>query len=180
MNQRLLVLLCAALALIPLHTAVAAEIGSQAPDCALTSINDAQHHDLQQFRGKVVYVDFWASWCPPCAKSFPFLNKLERDFKADGLQVIGVNLDQTPEDATVFLTEYPADFTVTADADQQCATKFEVKAMPSSYLIDRKGVIRHIHLGFRDGAAEELRLAVEQLLAEAPELASSGESVTQP
>jgi len=179
MNKRLSTLLCTALVSIPLY-AVAAEIDSKAPDCALTSLGDTQRHNLQQFHGKVVYVDFWASWCPPCAKSFPFLNALERDFKDRGLQVIGVNLDQSPEDATAFLGEYPADFTVAADAGEQCAMKFDVKAMPSSYLIDRKGVIRHIHLGFRDGAAEELRLAVEQLLAESPELASSGELMTQP
>ena len=168
MNQRILALLCAALALTPIQTIVAAEIGSKAPDCALTSINDTQRYDLQQFHGKVLYVDFWASWCPPCAKSFPFLNDLDRDLKDSGLQVIGVNLDQTPEDAKTFLAKYPANFTVAADANEKCAKDFDVKAMPSSYLIDRNGVIRHVHLGFRAGEAKELRVLAEQLLAEKP------------
>ncbi|MFZ2172267.1 MAG: TlpA disulfide reductase family protein [Methylococcaceae bacterium] len=168
MYQRILVLLCAAMALTPMHQLFAAETGSKAPDCALTSINDAQRYDLQQFHGKVVYVDFWASWCPPCAKSFPFLNDLDRDFKASGLQVIGVNLDQEPEDAKSFLAKYPADFTVAADANEKCARDFNVKAMPSSYLVDRNGVIRHIHLGFRPGEAKEIRILTEQLLAEKP------------
>ena len=166
MNLRIFPLLSATLALAPLQTLIAAGIGSKAPDCALTSINDSQRYDLQQFHGKVLYVDFWASWCPPCAKSFPFLNELDRDLKASGLHVIGVNLDQAPEDAKTFLAKYPANFTVVADSNEKCAKDFDVKAMPSSYLIDRNGVIRHIHLGFRSGEAEELRMLAEQLLAE--------------
>lgn len=166
MNQRILTLLCALLTLNPWATAVAAELGGKAPDCALTSISDAKHYDLQQFRGKVLYVDFWASWCPPCAESFPFLNELHSDLKDRGLQVIGVNLDQASEDAKVFLGKYPANFTVATDVDEKCAKDYDVKAMPSSYLVDRNGVIRHIHLGFRSGEAKELRTLVEQLLAE--------------
>ena len=168
MNQRILALLCAALALIPIQTIIAAEIGSKAPDCTLTSINDTQRYDLQQFHGKVLYVDFWASWCPPCAKSFPFLNELDRDLKDSGLQVIGVNLDQAPEDAKAFLAKYPANFTVVSDANEKCARNFDVKAMPSSYLVDRNGIIRHVHLGFRSGEVKELRVLAEQLLAEKP------------
>jgi peroxiredoxin len=170
MNQRLSALLSAALALTPLVATQAAEIGSIAPDCTLTTmINDSQHYDLKQFHGKVLYVDFWASWCPPCAKSFPFMNELDRDLKDSGLQVIGVNMDQTPEDAKAFLTKYPANFTVLFDASEKCAKGFDVKAMPSSYLIDRNGVIRHVHMGFRPDEAKELRILAEQLLAEKPE-----------
>jgi thiol-disulfide isomerase/thioredoxin len=169
MNQRILVLFCAALALIPIHTVIAAEIGGKAPDCALTSISDAQHYDLKKFHGRVLYVDFWASWCVPCAKSFPFLNGLDHDLKDKGLQIVGINLDQAPEDAKAFLAKYPADFTVAADADEKCARYFNVKAMPSSYLIDRNGIIRHVHMGFRPGEAEELRVLAEQLLTEKPE-----------
>ena len=169
MNQRKEVLLCALLLMLTQNpTIFAAEIGSNAPDCALTSIDGIQHYDLRQFQGKVLYVDFWASWCPPCAKSFPFMNDLNRDLKESGLQVIGVNLDQAPEDAKAFLAKYPADFTVAADADEKCARGFDVKAMPSSYLVDRNGVIRHVHLGFRAGEAKELRVLAEQLLSEKP------------
>ena len=168
MNQRISALLCAALALTSIQPIAAAEIGTKVPDCALMSINDNQRQDLQQFHGKVLYVDFWASWCPPCAKSFPFLNEMDHDFKDSGLQVIGVNMDQAPDDAKAFLAKYPAHFTVAADTNETCAKGFDVQAMPSSYLIDRNGVIRHIHLGFRDGEAKELRVLAEQLLAEKP------------
>ena len=169
MNQRILALFCTTLALGPIQTIIAAETGGKAPDCALTSINDTQRFNLQQFRGKVIYVDFWASWCPPCAQSFPFMNVLDHDLKDSGLQVIGINLDQAPEDAKAFLAKYPPNFTVVADANEKCAKDFDVKAMPSSYLVDRNGVIRHVHLGFRPGEAEELRVLAEQLLAEKPE-----------
>ncbi|MGZ8163124.1 MAG: TlpA family protein disulfide reductase [Methylobacter sp.] len=169
MNQRILVLFCAALALItPIQAIFAVEVGSKSPDCALTLINDTQRYELQQFHGRVLYVDFWASWCPPCAKSFPFMNDLHRDLKDSGLQVIGVNLDQAPEDAKTFLAKYPANFTVAADANEKCARDFDVKAMPSSYLVDRNGIIRKVHFGFRPGEAKELRALAEQLLAEKP------------
>ncbi len=136
------------------------------PDCVLTATGDSAGYKLKQFQGKVLYVDFWASWCGPCAKSFPFLNHLDHEFKDRGLQVIGINLDEKPGDAQDFLSQYPAQFMIAADAGQQCATDFGVKAMPSSYLVDRSGHIRHIHLGFKAGAAEELKAVVEQLLAE--------------
>ncbi len=166
MTQRILALLCAALALGPIQTIVAAEAGGQVPDCALASMGDAQSYGLKQFRGKVLYVDFWSSWCGPCAQSFAFLNDLHRDLKDRGLQIIAVNLDEVPEDAKAFLAKHPANFTVAADANQQCAKDFAVKAMPSSYLVDRNGVIRHVHLGFRPEEAKEFRVLAEQLLAE--------------
>ncbi|CAA9889812.1 Redoxin superfamily (fragment) [Candidatus Methylobacter favarea] len=129
-------------------------------------MRDAQRIELRQFSGKVLYVDFWASWCGPCVKSFPFLNSLHEKFSKEGLQILGVNLDENPADAREFLGKYPADFTVAADANEQCARDFDVKAMPSSYLIDRQGVVRHIRLGFRPGEAKELQSLVERLLAE--------------
>lgn len=156
------------LALAPVQTVMAAETGGAAPGCALTAIGDASPVDPQQFLGKVVYVDFWASWCGPCAKSFPFLNQLHGELKDKGLQVIGVNLDENPEDAKAFLANYPVNFMVAADSGEQCARKFDVKAMPSSYIIDRKGIVRHVHLGFRSGEAKALRELVEELLAEQP------------
>ena len=79
---------------------------------------------------------------------------------------MGVNLDEDMADAKGFLSKYPAQFTILADVSKQCAKDFGVKAMPSSYLVDRKGVIHHIHLGFRPGEAKDLRTLVEKLLNE--------------
>jgi peroxiredoxin len=96
------------------------------------------------------------------------MNNLEQEFKDKGLQILAVNMDENLTDAHDFLAKHPAKFTVLNDKDQQCAKAFEVKAMPSSYLIDRNGVIRYEHLGFRSGDAEELKTLIKQLLAETP------------
>ncbi|PZN82628.1 MAG: redoxin [Candidatus Methylumidiphilus alinenensis] len=169
MTRLKLAFLCAMLAFSPIQTILAVEAGVEVPNCALTAIdNTQQSYGLKQFRGKVLFVDFWSSWCNPCVQSFSLLNEMNRDLKDKGLQVIGINLDEVPEDAKAFLAKHPASFTVVADANQQCAKDFDVKAMPSSYLIDRNGVIRYVHLGFRPGEAKEFRALAEQLLAENP------------
>lgn len=153
--------------LIPaMATLQAAEIkpGDASPKCTLTPLGGGPGKDLQQYKGKVVYVDFWASWCGPCAQSFPFMNQLHKDLHAKGLEIIGVNLDEEPEEAKGFLAKKPAQFTILADASGQCPQDFGVKAMPSSYLIDRDGVVRHVHLGFKGSDSAQLRQQVEALL----------------
>jgi peroxiredoxin len=142
--------------------------GRPAPDCKLSALGEAAEKQLSQYRGKVVYLDFWASWCGPCAQSFPFMNKLHKDFSGKGLQIVGVDLDEDPADAQGFLTKTPAQFTILADASGECPQRFEVKAMPSTYLIDRSGVVRQIHLGFKSSESTQLRQQVEALLEEAP------------
>lgn len=153
------------LLLLTTQAALAVAVGDAAPDCALSPIGESQNADLSQYKGKVLYVDFWASWCGPCAKSFPFLNDMHHQLKDQGLQIVGVNLDENMDDAKAFLAKFPASFTIAADASKQCVKDFEVKAMPSSYIVDRKGIIHYVHLGFRSGEGQELRVLVEKLLA---------------
>ncbi|MCF8006107.1 MAG: TlpA family protein disulfide reductase [Methylovulum sp.] len=136
------------------------------PNCALLLANQSANIQLKEHLGKVLYVDFWASWCGPCVKSFAFLNQLNDEFKPQGLDIIGVNLDENFSEAQAFLDKYPANFTIATDQTQQCATEFHVKAMPSSYLIDKKGNIRHVHLGFRADEASKINALIRQLLAE--------------
>lgn len=165
-RKSVVTLLCTALILASLRQAFAASVGDSLPECRLSTIDSPHAIDLSKFKGKVLYVDFWASWCGPCAKSFPFMNQLQEEFSGKGLAMIGVNLDENPEDAKSFLVQHAANFTIAADKDEQCAQQYDVKAMPSSYLIGRDGVIRHVHLGFREDAGKELREVVEKLLAE--------------
>jgi peroxiredoxin len=164
MNSRFIVIVALACALCsPVR---AAGPGSAAPICELKSLGEESPINMEQFKGKVVYVDFWASWCAPCVRSFPFMNELDREFRDRGLQVLAINLDEKLEDAQAFLAKHPASFALAADPSGHCPRDFGVRGMPSSYLVDRQGMIRHVHLGFRAGEAEKLRALVEQLLAE--------------
>jgi thiol-disulfide isomerase/thioredoxin len=162
-KQRFLILL---FAMAFNSLAFAVDVGQAMPSCTVSSIGETTTVTLNQYKGKVLYVDFWASWCGPCVKSFPFLNEMHGQLKDQGLQVIGINLDENADDAKAFLTKIPASFTVVTDASKQCAKDFEVKAMPSSYIVDRKGIVRHIHLGFRPGEANEIKELVGKLLSE--------------
>ncbi len=143
-----------------------AALGSVAPDCILASLGDGPSYDIHQFRGKVVYVDFWASWCAPCVKSFPFMNSLEQEFGNRGLQVIGVNVDAKAADAKAFLVKHPAQFAIGADRGGVCPRSYDVPGMPTSYLLDRKGIVRYQHVGFRPEQADEIKKAISNLLAE--------------
>lgn len=144
----------------------AGEVGASAPDCSLTSFGSAEPFQSKSFTGQLVYIDFWASWCGPCAKSFPFMNELHRKYNEKGLKIIGVNLDENADDAKAFLQKIPADFAIASDPNGQCAQKFDVKAMPSSYIIGRDGKIRFVQLGFRSGESEETDERIAQLLKE--------------
>lgn len=139
--------------------------GQPAPDCALV-LSDQDPAMLSALRGQVVYLDFWASWCGPCALSFPFMNNLEAAYRARGLRVVAVNMDERGEDAQRFLQRRPANFAVAEGDNTPCARAFGVPGMPATYLIDRNGIVRHTHSGFRRGDAERLRAEVETLLAE--------------
>ena len=144
----------------------ALETGAAVPQCKLTHFADQSPLDLSHYQGKVVYLDFWASWCGPCAESMPFLSDMQKELGAKGLEVVGVNVDEEREEAERFLQKHPVGFTVAADPDSLCPNQFDVQAMPSSYLIDRHGKIRHVQLGFRENERVEIRQKIEQLLAE--------------
>jgi thiol-disulfide isomerase/thioredoxin len=165
MNKPRLALFCFILAaIIPLKAVIASEIGKKAPNCLLDTLGESEQVTINQLRGKVLYVDFWASWCPPCVKSFPFLNDLHHDFGDQGLHVLGINVDERLSDAQDFLAKIPNSFDVVTDPGQQCAQSFDVKAMPSSFLIDGDGVIRYVHLGFRSGDTNQLRAEIQKIL----------------
>jgi cytochrome c biogenesis protein CcmG/thiol:disulfide interchange protein DsbE len=124
----------------------------------------AEPLDLAQHRGRVVIVDFWASWCKPCRQSIPWLNTLRERYGARGLTIIGVNVDAERDDAERFLRAVPIEFEIVFDPDGQLARQFKVQAMPSSYIIDRSGRIVETHLGFRDAKKEENEAAIRNLL----------------
>jgi cytochrome c biogenesis protein CcmG, thiol:disulfide interchange protein DsbE len=110
---------------------------------------------LADYRGKVVVVDFWASWCVPCRRSFPWMNAMHARYGDRGLVVIGVNVDRERAAAEQFLAEVPADFRIHYDTDGRLAEEFGVEAMPSSYVIGRDGEIVTRHLGFKVRSQDE-------------------------
>jgi thiol-disulfide isomerase/thioredoxin len=126
----------------------------------------AEGLDLERQAGKVVVVDFWASWCVPCRRSFPWMNEMHDKYADQGLVIIAVNLDNTPEDATLFLKDYPARFQINYDTDKSVAREFGVQAMPSSFLFGRDGEIIDSHLGFKVKQKAEYEAAIVDALAE--------------
>ena len=122
--------------------------------------------DLQQYRGKVLLLDFWASWCVPCRRSFPWMNEMQEKYKAQGLVIVGVNMDADAADAEQFLHEFPANFRIIEGANGELAKKFDVIAMPSSYVIDRNGEIVERHLGFKVKRKGEYESLIQSVLAD--------------
>ncbi|MFZ5756286.1 MAG: TlpA family protein disulfide reductase [Pseudomonadota bacterium] len=119
--------------------------------------------DLAQYRGKVVYVDFWASWCVPCRKSFPWLNGMARKYP-DDLVVVGVNVDRERSAAMKFLERHPASFPLVFDPDGKLADEYRLQGMPSSVLIGRDGQIAERHVGFREERLADYEATVRKLI----------------
>jgi len=121
---------------------------------------------LADLRGKVVYLDFWASWCGPCRKSFPWMNALQQRHAKAGLQVVAINLDEKREDAAAFLASVPAGFTIAYDPAGATARAYGIKGMPSSALIGRDGQLLWMHSGFneadKDKLEQQVRAALQQ------------------
>ncbi len=119
---------------------------------------------LEQQKGKVVYLDFWASWCAPCRQSFPWMNELKQRYGTQGLTIIAVNLDKQREDSKAFLAATQSEFTIAFDPEGKTAELYQVEGMPSSYLIDRDGKLHHRHIGFRTRDKAALESHIEELL----------------
>jgi cytochrome c biogenesis protein CcmG, thiol:disulfide interchange protein DsbE len=120
--------------------------------------------DLARFRGKVVLVDFWASWCEPCRHSFPWLNTMQSKYADRGLVVIGVNVDRERAAAERFLRDVPAAFQIVYDPAGTLASQYDLPGMPVSYVIGPKGEIVGHHVGFRDALRAEREAELQKLL----------------
>jgi thiol-disulfide isomerase/thioredoxin len=131
---------------------------------ASATLQAADPVDLAALRGKVVYLDFWASWCAPCRHSFPWMNGLQRSLGRDEFVIIAVNVDRDRMDANRFLAEYPPEFKVAFDPAGTLAERYHVHGMPTSILIDRMGNTVFVHKGFRvderDALEKSIRVAV--------------------
>lgn len=122
--------------------------------------------DLARLKGKIVYVDFWASWCGPCKQSFPWMNDMHAKYAARGFEIVAINVDAKAADAERFLATTPAKFTVAFDAKGETPKQFAIKGMPTSYLIDGDGKITLVHSGFRDADRAALEAAISNALTQ--------------
>ncbi len=121
--------------------------------------------NLEAYKGKVVYIDFWASWCGPCRESFPWMKQIQQQYKKDGLVIIAINVDQDKKLADSFVNEFKPDFSVFFDQDGKLAEDFKVASMPSSFVIDRQGKPRFKHNGFHSNKENEYETELQSLLS---------------
>jgi peroxiredoxin len=142
--------------------ALALDAGQAAPEFELPG--RVGNVKLSDYKGRVVYLDFWASWCGPCKQSFPWMNEMQSRYGDKGLRIVGVSVDKKQDDAKKFLDRTPARFDVVFDAEGKTPAAFGVKVMPTSFLIAPSGKVLAIHGGFREEDRDKLEREIKQML----------------
>lgn len=146
--------------------ASAKELSGPAPSFTLQTL-DGKTVSLSDYRGRVVMINFWASWCGPCRQEMPLLEEIYRDYHKAGFTLLGVNLDEDARDARGFLDgeNLELSFPVLLDPRGKVAEKYENQAMPSSYFVDKSGELVYLHQGYRKGEEADYRKVIKKLLA---------------
>ncbi|MEE9279521.1 MAG: TlpA disulfide reductase family protein [Myxococcota bacterium] len=142
----------------------ALEEGEHAPQFSIELLSGDGQLSLDAYRGKVVYLDFWASWCGPCLVALPKLEKLRRELPSKQFQIVAVNLDRDLDKAREFLRDRSIGYPSGTDPEGKLAESFGLDTMPTSFLIDRNGVVRYVHRGFRAQDIDEIRERIRDLL----------------
>jgi peroxiredoxin len=149
-------------------TASAAFINEQAPDFSLKN-GAGENVTLAQFRGDVVFVNFWASWCPPCKQEFPELSELANEYKGQEVHVLAISVDKSIERVQKFIEKSkltPRALMVLHDHKSEVIAQYGARSMPSSFIIDKKGVIRFVHFGFNEKDPAKWRAEINTLREE--------------
>lgn len=153
------------LALMSVVSAATGLTGQIAPDFALKS-GQGENLRLSEFRGEVVMINFWATWCGPCRQEMPLLDELYGRYQKVGFQLLGVNLDDDQRRAEQMAKNLGVQFPVLYDESKDVSRLYEVNAMPVTVLIDRSGVVRYTHYGYRSGYEENYLDEIRELLKE--------------
>jgi thiol-disulfide isomerase/thioredoxin len=141
--------------------------GDSAPQWTLPQLlEETVSVSLSDHAGKIIYLDFWASWCPPCLVSMPIMNEMRNRLQADGVdfEVIAINVDSDPRDGIEFLLDNPVDFIVLSDPNGNSPAEYSLKGMPTSYLINQQGNIVMVHEGFKRSDAHKIENQIISLV----------------
>ncbi len=139
------------------------KVDEKFPEYNLKELGSEKKSTKAQTKGKVVIVDFWASWCEPCKKEIPALNKIFKKYKAKGLLVVGINVDEAENTAKDFLKDHKVDFLRLYDVGKKLADQCALATMPSSFVLDRTGTIKFIHAGYHDGDPAKFEAEIKML-----------------
>lgn len=145
-----------------LYCHVSFAVLSQAPEINLPGMGEEVQ--LENLKGNVIYLDFWASWCKPCSNSFPWMREMKQRYANKGFEIIAINLDKDKKLADNFLKNMDINFKIAFDQEGKSAANYKLKGMPNSFLIGRDGMIRASHVGFREKDKAELEQAIVELL----------------
>ncbi|HUN93444.1 MAG TPA: TlpA disulfide reductase family protein [Burkholderiaceae bacterium] len=165
LRRRALRLAVAAAAAVASLAASAGLVGGGAPDFTLQSAA-GDNIRLKEQRGQVVMLNFWATWCGPCKQEMPHLNHLYEKYRGSGFQLLGMNIDDDPRNATATAARLGVRFPVLLDTDKRVSRLYDLTTMPSTLLIDRSGRVRYVHLGYRDGYEDAYEKQIKELLKE--------------
>ncbi len=143
-------------------------VGKPAPSFSVPAANGKGTLALDSLKGKVVLVDFWGTFCEPCKKSFPKLQDLYTKYGASGFKVVAISEDEADDKSKIpeFASTYGAKFALGWDADKTIARSYKPETMPSSFLIDKSGVVRFAHVGYHDGEEVQIEKEIKELLAD--------------
>jgi len=143
--------------------ALALEAGKPMPELGVTDLH-GKRVDRASLEGKVVLIDFWATWCAPCKQELPVLQRLQTKYAKHGLVVIAISVDSDADKVRAFVKRMGLSLRVIHDADHALAERYGPTKMPSSYLVDREGRVRRVHAGYRKGDARKLEAGIRSLL----------------
>ncbi len=139
--------------------------GKAAPDFVLKSAT-GENLRLSEYRGDVVMINFWATWCGPCRQEMPLLDELYSRYQRVGFSLLGVNIDDDSQKAMAMVKELDVSFPVLFDAQKKVSKLYEVEAMPVTILVDREGTVRHVHHGYKPGYEQQYLNEIRSLLRE--------------
>jgi thiol-disulfide isomerase/thioredoxin len=138
-----------------------ASVGKIAPDFKLKELKNGKYISLQNYRGQIVILDFWATWCAPCKESLPELARL--DSENNSLKVLAINIDDKKDNAIKFVDKYGLKFTVPYDQEKNVVASYEIPAIPTAIIIDQEGFIRFLHIGYTKNDLEKIQKEIEEI-----------------